>query len=199
LDAIPKFNLTLPKIPGIVGVLSDYVTCDDDYSALKTFLFGNIVLADTRKTAYKISQMGYKTVTTNGEYFEAKGGTVVIDINSKISKLTKLISMSSDIDGLFQSINLIKKYVQKKKHSLKKLDDSIQSYTERLSISENSLTSTNENYSNLKSRITSAISIKGQLTKRISELTYRTNAIESEVKTTESYVESLQQRIAIVE
>jgi len=199
LDAIPKFNLTLPKIPGIVGVLSDFVTCDTDYSALKTFLFGNIVLADTRETAYKISQMGYKTVTMNGEYFEAKGGTVVIDINSKISKLTKLISMSSDIDGLFQSISLIKKYVQKKKHSLKKLDDSIQSYSERLSISENSLTSTNENYSNLKSRITSAISMKEQLTKRISELTFRNNTIESEVKTSESHVESLQQRITIVE
>jgi len=199
LDAIPKFNLTLPKISGIVGVLSDYVICNDDYSALKTFLFGNIILVDTRKTAYKMSQMGYKTVTTNGEYFEAKGGTVVIDINSKISKLTKLISMSSDIDGLFQSINLIKKYVQKKKHSLKKLDDSIQYYTERLSLSENSLTSTNENYSNLKSRITSAISMKGQLTTRISELTSRTNTIESEIKTTESHIESLQQRIAIVE
>ena len=199
LDAIPKFNLTLPKIPGIVGILSDYVTCNDNYSTLKTFLFGNIVLADTRETAYKVSQMGYKTVTMNGEYFEAKGGTVVIDINSKISKLTKLISMSSDIDGLFQSINLIKKYVQKKKHSLKKLDDSIQSYTERLSISENSLTSTNENHSNLKSRITSAINMKEQLAKRISELTYRNNTIESEVKTTESHIESLRQRITIVE
>jgi chromosome segregation protein len=199
LDAIPKFNLTLPKIPGIVGVLSDYVHCNADYSALKTFLFGNIVLADTRETAYKVSQMGYKTVTMNGEYFEAKGGTVVIDINSKISKLTKLISMSSDIDGLFQSISLIKKYIQKKKYSLKKLDDSVQSYHERLSISENSLTSTNENYSNLKSRITSAITMKEQLTKRISELTFRNNTIESEVKTTESHVESLQQRIAIVE
>ena len=199
LDAIPKFNLTLPKISGIVGVLSDYVNCDAEYSALKTFLFGNIVLADTRETAYKVSQMGYKTVTMNGEYFEAKGGTVIIDINSKISKLTKLISMSSDIDGLFQSISLIKKYVQKKKHSLKKLDDSIQSYNERLSISENSLTSTNENYSNLKSRITSAIAMKEQLRKRISELTFRNNSIESEVKTTESHVESLQQRITIVE
>jgi len=199
LDAIPKFNLTLPKIPGIVGVLSDYVVCDANYSALKTFLFGNIVLADTRETAYKVSQMGYKTVTMNGEYFEAKGGTVVIDINSKISKLTKLISMSSDIDGLFQSISLIKKYVQKKKHSLKKLDDSIQSYNERLSISENSLTSTAENYSNLKSRISSAIAMKTQLAKRISELTLRNNVIVSEVKTTESHIESLQQRITIVE
>ena len=199
LDAIPKFKFTLPKESGIIGILSDFVKCNDAYFALKTFLFGNIILTESRESAYNLSQLGYKSVTLDGEYFEAKGGTVVIDINSKISKLTKLISMSSDIDGLFQSISLIKKYMLKKKYSLKKLDDSIQSYSERLSMSENSLTSVTENYSNLKSRITSAKNMKIQLTKRISVLTSRNTLIESEVSTHESHVESLLDRIAIVE
>ena len=199
LDAIPKFKLTLPNAPGVVGILANYVTCDSAYSTLKTFLFGNIVLTENRESAYNISQLGYKSVTLDGEYFEAKGGTVVIDINSKISKLTKLISMSGDIDGLFKSISIIKKYLLKKKHSLKKLEDSIQSYDDRLSISENSLTSTNENYANLKSRIDSTLRMKEQLTKRISDLTLRNNIIESEVSIGESHIISLQERIAIVE
>ncbi len=199
LDAIPKFKLDLPKESGVLGVLSDYVKCNDAYSALKTFLFGNIVLTETRESAYAVSQNGYKAVTMDGEYFEAKGGTVVIDINSKISKLTKLISMSGDIDGLFQSIGIIKKYLQKKKYSLKKLEDSIQSYSERLSISEKSLTSTNENYSNLKSRITSAQTMKEQLKQRISELKSRNDSIDSEVLTNESHVDSLNERITIME
>ena len=199
LDAIPKFKLTLPKEFGVIGILADFVTCDSAYFALKTFLFGNIVLTETRESAYNVSQLGYKSVTITGEFFEAKGGTVVIDINSKISKLTKLISMSSDVDGLFKSISFIKKYLLKKKHSLKKLDDSIQSYVERLSISENSLTSANENYSNLKSRIISANSMTEQLTKRISDLKSRNSIIETEISTNESHVESLQQRITIVE
>ena len=189
----------MPKESGIIGVLSDFVKANDVHLALKTFLFGNIVLTETRESAYNLSQLGYKSVTLTGEYFEAKGGTVVIDINSKISKLTKLISMSSDIDGLIQSISLIKKYMLKKKHSLKKLDDSIQSYSERLSLSENALTSASENYSNLKSRIISAKQTKEQLTKRISSLTSRNNSIESEVSTNESHLESLLDRIAIVE
>ena len=199
LDAIPKFKLTLPKESGIIGVLSDFVKSSDSYGALKTFLFGNIILAETRESAYNLSQLGYKSVTLDGEYFEAKGGTVVIDINSKISKLTKLISMSSDIDGLVRSISLIKKYMLKKKHSLKKLDDSIQSYSERLSLSENALTSASENYDNLKSRIISAKNTKLQLEKRISDLILRSNAIESEASTNESHVESLHERINIVE
>lgn len=199
LDAIPKFSLSLPKESGVVGILANYVSCDPAYSSLKTFLFGNIILTENRESAYNVSQMGYKSVTLDGEFFEAKGGTVVIDIDSKISKLTKLISMSSDIDGLFQSISLIKKFMLKKKFSLKKLEESIQSYDDRLSISENSLTSASENLSNLKSRIASAINMKEQLTKRISELTSRNNVIESEVSTNESHIESLQERITIVD
>jgi len=87
----------------------------------------------------------------------------------------------------------------KKKYSLKKLDDSIQSYSERLSISEKSLTSASENHSNLKSRIVSAKNMKDTLTKRISDLNSRNNVIVSEVSTSESHLESLVDRIAIVE
>ena len=199
LEAIPKFKLKLPTESGIIGNLADYVACDSTYSELKTFLFGNVILSETRESAYNVSQLGYKAVTLDGEFFEAKGGTVVIDINSKISKLTKLISMSSDIDGLFQSIGLIKKYMLKKKHSLKKLETAIESYTKRLSISEKALTSTNENYSNLKSRITSALIIKDQLTKRISDLSSKNFTLNTEISTNESYVESLIDRINIVE
>ena len=199
LDAIPKFKITLPDESGVIGILANHVNCNPEYAALKTFLFGNIVLTENRESAYHVSQLGYKSVTLDGEYFEAKGGTVVIDINSKISKLTKLISMSSDIDGLFQSIGIIKKYMQKKKHSLKKLDDSIHSYAERLSMSENSLTSANENHSSLKSRISSALIMKDQLAKRISDLTSRHDVIDSETVTIDSHVASLQERIAIVE
>jgi len=123
LDAIPKFTLTLPKEPGVLGVLSDNVRCDPAYSALKTFLFGNIVLTETRDSAYNVSQSGYKAVTIDGEFFEAKGSSVVIDNNSKISKLTKLISLSSDIDGLFQSISLVKKVMLNRKQKIKKLDN----------------------------------------------------------------------------
>ncbi|NNM36525.1 MAG: chromosome segregation protein SMC [Nitrosopumilus sp.] len=199
LDAIPKFKLNLPKKPGVLGVLSDHVKCNPAYSALKTFLFGNIVLTDTRETAYSVSQSGYKAVTMGGEFFEPKGSSVVIDNNSKISKLTKLISLSSDIEGLFQSISLVKKVMLNKKQEIKKLDNSIQSNSDRLSLSEKSLSSATENYSNLISRISSAQNMREQLTKRISDLTSRNNIIESEVSTNESHIESLIDRISIVE
>lgn len=199
LDSIPKFNLTIPKEPGVLGVLSDNVRCNSAYSALKTFLFGNVVLTETRESAYNLSQSGYKAVTLGGEFFEAKGGTVIIDNNSKISKLTKLISLSSDIDGLFKSISLVKKVMLSKKQEIKKLDHAIQSNTDRLSLSEQSLSSATENHSNLKSRISSTLIMKEQLVKRISDLTIRNNMIQSEISASESHIDSLDDRISIVE
>ena len=199
LDAIPQFKLNLPKELGVIGVLSDYVQCNPSYSALKTFLFGNVVLANSRDSAYHISKLGHKAVTLDGEYFEAKGGAVVIDINSKISKLTKIISMSTDIDGLLESINLLKKYVSKKKYSLKKLEDSIQGNMERLSISEQELASTDQNYSHLQSRISSTINMKQQFAERISELNKRNVNLLAEISSAESHIDSLNSRIALVE
>ena len=199
LDTIPKFSPILPKAPGIVGILADFVTCDPAYLTLKSFLFGNIILVEDRESAYNASQLGYRAVTLDGEYFSAKGGTVVIDVNSKISKLTKLISMSGDIDGLLQTIGLVKRYMLKKKHSLKKLDDSVQLYTQRLSVSEKSHSLANENHINLKSRIDSVMNVKEQLAKRNSELASRNLTIKSEIVSNESHIESLYDRIGIVE
>jgi len=199
LEAIPNFKLNLPKHSGVVGILSDYVKCRPEYSALKTFLFGNVVLTESRESAYSISKSGYKAVTLDGEFFEAKGGGVIIDINSKISKLTKIISLSSSIDGLLQSINLLKKYILKKKNTLKKIDLSIQNHSDRLSISEKALVSTDENYSHLQSRMLSANKTKSQLIERISELGSKNKILFAELSTIESHVETLVDRISLVE
>ncbi len=199
LDAIPNFNLKLPKEQGVLGVLSDYVECIPAYSPLKMFLFGNVVLTNSVESASKLSKLGYKAVTLEGEYFEAKGGGVVIDINSKISKLTKIISLSSSINGLLQSISLLKKYILKKKNIIEKIENSIQKYTARLSISEKEWVSTTENYSNLKSRISSINKIKIQIVQRNSELNSKNKALSAGLAVHESHVDSLIERISLVE
>ena len=199
LDAIPDLKLKTPKMTGVLGVLASHVECDSEYSALRTFLFGNVILAEDRESAHAVSKAGYKAVTLDGEYFEAKGGTVVIDINSKISKLTKLISMSSDIDGLFQSISVIKKYMLKKKNSLKKLENTIETYAERLTVSEKSLTSTGENHDHIGKKLDSAASIRNLLSERIGVLRADGEAAKSEILTHTSHIDSLSERISIME
>lgn len=199
LEAIPRFRLKLPGMPGVLGPLSEHVECGEGYSDLKTFLFGNVVLADSKEAALRISQSGYKSVTMSGEFFEARGGTVTVDINSKISKLTKLISMSTDIEGLFSSIRLIKRYMQKQKNSLKRLDGLIDGNAGRLSISESSLASDSETLSNLESRLESAAGIRASLESRIADLTRALSGHGSAISVQESRIESIRERIQLVQ
>jgi len=199
LEAIPSFKLKVPKENGVIGLLSNFVKCNPSFLPLKTFLFGNVILTNSREAARKVSRSGYKSVTIEGEFFEAKGGGVVIDINSKISKLTKIISMSTDIEGLQQSIKLLKKFQMKTKLSLKKVEESISKYKDRLSVSKEGLATTDQSYSDLTWKINSAKQMKKQLLSRINELERRSSQLQSDYSKEESYIESLNERIAIVE
>ena len=199
LDAIPPLDFEPPDRPGVRGVLADYVRCDEAHSALKTLLFGNIILADGKESAYALSQEGYKAVTVDGEYFEAENGAVVIEINSKISKLTRMISMSSDIDGLQESIGLIKKYLDRKRHRLKRLDDSIQSSTDRLAASRTSLATTRENHSHLESRMSSTVENKKRLEAQIATLQSGIASASSDMSACKSRIDSIRQAVALAE
>ena len=198
LEAIPKLTTTASKDSKIIGMLSDFVKCESKFSSLKTFLFGNTVLVKSREDAVRISKSGFKAVTLEGEFFEAKASSVIVDYNSKISKLTKIITMSTSVDGLNRSINLLRKYIQNKKHKLKRIEHILKNYHERLSISETGHATTSNNYSDLKSKILSTYKINGQITSRNSQLTRRFEYLQTEIAKQESLVASLDERIKIV-
>jgi chromosome segregation protein len=198
LDAIPKLTTSVPQDSKIIGMLSDFVKCDNRFSSLKTFLFGNTVLVESREDALRISKSGFKAVTLDGEFFEAKGGSVIIDFNSKVSKLTKIITMSTSVEGLNNSIILLRKYIQNKKHKVKQIEQTLKNYNERLSISETGNATTQNNYSDLKSKILSSYKINGQLTSRNSQLSRRLEHLQTEMAKQESFVASLDERVKIV-
>jgi len=199
IEAIPKFKLDVPKEKGVIGSLYDYVKCDSKNDALKRFLFGNVILTETSDAALQVSKAGYKAVSMKGEFFESKASAVIVDINSKISKLTKIINMSSSVEGLLQSIELLKKYLQNKKNSLKKVDSAIQNYKDRLSISETGLTIANQSHSDLTWQLGTASEMKTQLESRNAQLQSRLEHLVTEVTKQESYVTSLEERITIVQ
>ncbi|MFB5597535.1 MAG: chromosome segregation SMC family protein [Nitrosopumilaceae archaeon] len=199
IEAIPKFKLDVPKQKGVIGSLADYVKCNSKNSALKRFLFANVILTDTNDAALKVSKAGYKAVSLKGEFFESKSSAVIVDINSKISKLTKIINMSSSVEGLLQSIELLKRYLQKKKNTLKKVDSVIQNYKDRLSVSETSLATTEQSYGDLKWQFGGATKMKTQLESRNTELQSRLSYLLTEGTKQESYITSLEERISIVQ
>jgi chromosome segregation protein len=201
-EIIAKFKLDTTnrhQEKGVIGILSDYVKCDPKYLALKTFLFGNVILTESRETANKISKAGYKTVTIHGEFFEAKTSAVIVDNNSKISRLTKIISMSGSVEGLLQSISLLKRYIQKRKNMLKKAQKSIAKHKERLAISETGLATSNQSYNDLKDKIEYTEKLHKTLQDRVDELLHKKERFSKDLIRNESYITSLDERVRLVE
>ena len=199
IDAIPPLRPTVPEDHDVIGILSDYIRCDDKFSSIRTFLFGNVLLVMSSEAAHRLSEQGYKTVTLDGEYFEAKANAVTLDINSKISKITKIISLSSSIEGLNQSIHLLKKYLQKRKGSLKIFDDRLEDYKNRLAISETGLANTITQYSDLKARLSQLVEFQDNCIKRNSQLGRRKEHLLAEAAKQKSYISSLEERISLVQ
>ena len=198
LNAIPEFNMSLPNASGLLGVLSNYVQCDKKYLPIAKFLFGNVILTRTRNDAHKLSRAGYKAVSIDGEFFESKSSAVVVDINSKISKLTKIISKSSSVDGLFQTINLLSNHVQKKKLHLRKIEQAQHDYLQKLQLAETELGNASYSNSSLKSQITSTSKKYDNLSQRISELEKQKKDLSPKIIHFSSSIESLNQRITLV-
>ena len=198
LDAIPEFRMKMPKTPGLLGVLSDYIRCDRKYLPIARFLFGNIILAQTGKDAHKLSKAGYKAVSVNGEFFESKTNAVTIDINSKISKLTKIISKSSTVEGLLQTITLLRNYVKKKKSNLKKIEENQRYLMKQLQVSETERGNASHSHSTLQSQIRSRTNLSDKLSQRISELRIQEGRFSPKIIQISSSIESLEQRIRLV-
>lgn len=199
LDAIPKIKPDLPNQSGVIAALSDRVSCDSRHSALKTFLFGGVILAESRKAAYGLSRQGHRAVTPDGELFEPKSAAAVIDVNSRISKLTKIISMSTSVDGLLASVSLLRKHVQRKRNSLKRIDASIRDCRDRLHISQTGLATSSQTRDDLALQIDTKSKTLDGLAARITDLEKRRSYLTAEIAKQESYVSSLTDRVSLTQ
>jgi len=198
LQSIPDFSLELPNDSESIGLLSDYVSCEDKFKKLKTLLFGNVILTKSRNSAIRLSKSGFKTITLEGEFFEARNASLVIDTNSKISKLTKIINMSDSVDGLQSMISSLRQTLQKKKNTIKKVDDLIKLYEKRLSVSESGMIVTNNSYTDLKQKISSSNNTFTQFVTRNNQLERQNERLSRDFVTQNSQLESIESQIKLV-
>ena len=198
LEAIPDFRPPVPEMEGVLGIMSDFVRTDPAYAGLGTFLFGNVVLTDSREAAHRVSGAGYRAVTVDGELYEARASAAVIDINSKISKLTRIITMSSSVEGLLQSIALLKKYVAKKRRAIKKTEEAMRSARDRMGVSERELASTRQSYTDLKTKAAGTAQMLATLERRLAGYARRTEKLKVEDAAERSRIESLGTDISAV-
>ncbi len=197
LDAISDSKISVNNEPGILGILSDFVKCEEKFTSLKNFIFGNIVLVDSKEKAYELSKKGYKAVTIDGQFFEADANAVIVDVNSKVSHLTKIILLSTSVDGLVQSLELLRRFIQNKKGQLKKLERITDSLENRYNSSETGFANVGLGLADIKAKLKNLGLSEDQLTSRISQLRRREESIMVNISKLQSYESSLDERISL--
>ena len=106
--------------------------------------------------------------------------------------------MSTSIEGLTQSINLLNRLVQKRKHSLKKVINRLDDYKSRLSVSESGFSTSNSHCFEFKSKLKQIRGMQNTFSSRNLQYTKRKERLATESIKQQSYVESLKERILIV-
>ena len=106
--------------------------------------------------------------------------------------------MSDSVDRLQLMITSLRKTLQKKKITLKKMDDLIKSYEKRFSISESGMTVTNNSYTDLKQKINSSNQTFTQFTSRNNQLERKKERLAREFVTQNSQLESIESQIKLV-
>jgi chromosome segregation protein len=197
LDAISNSKVSIKKEQGVLGTLSEFVKCDQRFDALKNFIFGSIVLVDSKEKAYELSKQGYRAVTVDGQFFEADANAVVVDVNSKVSHLTKIILLSTSVDGLVESLELLKRFIQNKKNQIKKLERITKSLENRYISSETGLANVDLGLSDIQTKLKAIGLSDDQLSSRIVQLKKREESITVALSKMESYVASLEERVSL--
>ncbi|MDE0091374.1 MAG: chromosome segregation SMC family protein [Thaumarchaeota archaeon] len=198
LSSLEASDARPPRAVGGVetlGTLAGHVRCRPEHEPLREFLFGGVVLVRDRDSAISVSRSGHRVVTMSGEYFEPRSGTVTVDTGSKISRITKLISMSSDVDGLFKLISVVKRHIRKKKQVEKKTAESVSVHAERLKVSQGRVDSAGQSLQYVESRLGPAREAAEGLPGRLDNLRAESDSADAEITSLLSRIESMQNEI----
>jgi chromosome segregation protein len=103
--AINIKNKATPDRDGVVGALSSFMKFDSNYALAINYVFGDTVVVSNDKTAFALSNEGYRAVTVNGDLYEPgafEGGyyRAPIDFSTIIPSENALKSLDEAVKAL---------------------------------------------------------------------------------------------------
>ena len=122
---------SIPAARPVTGRLSEHISCSSGFEPLREFIFGGTVLAESEESARRHAAAGLRAVTRSGLCVEP-GKAATLDLGSRISNLTKIISMSAEIGGLQNSVSLLERMHAHRSTRLRDADEEMRLESETL-------------------------------------------------------------------
>lgn len=181
---------------GSDGLLADHVRADRRHAAVVEFLFGGVALARTPEAARALAAAGHRAVTLSGELFEPGAAASIMDAGSRITDLTRRIAMGATVDGLLQSIAMVKRYTEKKAASRERMAAAQARARARLLTHESGIVTSKSVHEDLVAKIAGARRVVARIDEQNARLAKRREYAASEIGRLGPAVRSLEERIA---
>jgi len=117
--------LKTPSTQGIAGVASDFVKCARTYEPAIKYVFGDTLIVSNDKTAFALSSDGYRTVTINGNLYEAGGGFESGYYRAPID-FSKLIPSENAINRLDEAVKALQQHLSQRDSDMSIFEEDIE-------------------------------------------------------------------------
>jgi chromosome segregation protein len=107
----PK-SLKVPQREGINGAAAFFIKCERHYEPAVNFVFGDTLIVSDEKTAFTLSNEGYRVVTIDGDLYEAGGAfesgyyRAPIDFSTIIPSEKAIKSLDEAVSALQQHLSM---------------------------------------------------------------------------------------------
>ncbi|UCE43467.1 MAG: AAA family ATPase, partial [Candidatus Bathyarchaeota archaeon] len=113
-----------PKIRGVHRVASTLVKCSKQHVPAVAFVFGDTVIAEDDKTAFTVSRDGYRSVTIDGDLYEAGGGLESGYYRAPID-FSLIIPSESAIKSLDEAVRALQDHLERQGSEIDTFEEEI--------------------------------------------------------------------------
>lgn len=113
-----------PKGEGVEGSASTFVECAKKYQPAVHFVFGDTLIVSSDKAAFHWSSEGYRTVTMEGDIYEAGGGLESGYYRAPIN-LSDIIPSDEAVESLDKAVTSLKKHLSQRSKDIKSFEEEI--------------------------------------------------------------------------
>jgi chromosome segregation protein len=110
-------SISTSRMRGVNGTTSNFVKCSKKFEPAVSFVFGDTLVTKDDKTAFATSRNGHRTVTVNGDLYEAQGGFESGYYRAPVD-YSSIIPSESAVKSLDEAVGALQRHLTKRESDI---------------------------------------------------------------------------------
>lgn len=174
-------SLEIPEEVEVDSTALDCIECKDRYKSAVRFVFGDTLVVSSDEKALELSSEGYRTVTVDGDLYEAGGGLESGYYRAPMN-LSAIIPSTEAVESLDKAVAALKEHLSRRSEYIKSFEEEIDNA--RVEIARLS-----ENISTLDSEIDRVKRSIGRTQNSLKKVNSRITRYENRIKKEKTQIE----------